>query len=435
MDDIKKKFQLVVARYNEDIKWLLPFSNITIIYNKGDNHYLLNNFNTIKLKNVGRESHTYLYHIIENYNNLPDKIIFFQGKIDDHKILEIEQYFGKDDYIGKFSKLKNDKLKNKIEHYGKWEKQYNDGTMKICNYTPYDWLEKIIGLNLSELEDEFNVVWGANFSINKNIILSKPKSFYENIIRHIDYHPNPEEGHFLERSWYLIFNKPIIPKNMIGYIFFKNEIKEIDKLYDNYEEIHLWNVIKANYELGIKYKIFYTPNNNKYLSINPNIYRDTNIDTNQNFYLDIKGSNDAHILIEFQDSENRYEIVFGGWDNNRSVIRDFNIGKILIAHEGKILDKNIFIRFHFTIGEKIIIKKEDEIIFEIENIFYKKIIKNIKIKSYFNSDIYWNYDDKNNILNNKFKIFMSNNIYEDIKHFYSNNYLDNYVEEINLCNF
>ena len=78
MEEIKKKIQIVVARYNEDIKWLLPFKDVTIIYNKGQYLPLLNSFNFINLDNVGRESHTYLYHIIENYDNLSDKTIFFK---------------------------------------------------------------------------------------------------------------------------------------------------------------------------------------------------------------------------------------------------------------------------------------------------------------------------------------------------------------------
>ena len=35
------------------------------------------------LNNVGRESHTWLYHIVENYKDLDDVNIFMQGRIDD----------------------------------------------------------------------------------------------------------------------------------------------------------------------------------------------------------------------------------------------------------------------------------------------------------------------------------------------------------------
>jgi hypothetical protein len=58
MELIKKKFQIVVARYNEDIRWLLPYKQIAIIYNKGLYNDIINKFETITLKNVGRESHT-----------------------------------------------------------------------------------------------------------------------------------------------------------------------------------------------------------------------------------------------------------------------------------------------------------------------------------------------------------------------------------------
>jgi hypothetical protein len=223
MENIKKKIQIVVARYNEDIKWLLPFKDIVVIYNKGNFDPLLNNFNIVNLKNYGRESHTYLYHIINNYDNLTDKVIFFQGKIDDHKILEIEEYFGKDDFIGKFNGLNIDNLKKKIDHFGKWKKDLKDGNLNLSLYTPYDWIINNIGIILDPKLVVSKVVWGANFSLSKELILLKPKIFYQNILRYIDYHINPEEGHFLERAWYLIFNNNYVSKKIIGYVFVENE--------------------------------------------------------------------------------------------------------------------------------------------------------------------------------------------------------------------
>jgi len=105
LETLKNKYQIVVSRYNEDIKWLIPFKLITIIYNKGDEDLNLN-FNIIKLPNIGRESHTYLHHIINNYDNLKDRTIFIQGKINDHKILDFEEYFkDTNDFIAKTDEL------------------------------------------------------------------------------------------------------------------------------------------------------------------------------------------------------------------------------------------------------------------------------------------------------------------------------------------
>ena len=67
--------ELVIARYNEDISWLKHIKNKKItVYNKGKD-----NVNGIQLPNIGRESHTYLTHIINNYDKLSDMTIFCQG--------------------------------------------------------------------------------------------------------------------------------------------------------------------------------------------------------------------------------------------------------------------------------------------------------------------------------------------------------------------
>jgi hypothetical protein len=68
-------YTIVVARYTEDIGYLNDVDNV-VIYNKGTP---LEQKNVINRPNIGRESETYLYHIINNYNNLPDYLILIQG--------------------------------------------------------------------------------------------------------------------------------------------------------------------------------------------------------------------------------------------------------------------------------------------------------------------------------------------------------------------
>ncbi len=61
---------LVIARYMEDLEWLQNenFKEYSyIVYNKGTNsNYCKTDkfLKEIKLPNVGREAHTYLFHII-----------------------------------------------------------------------------------------------------------------------------------------------------------------------------------------------------------------------------------------------------------------------------------------------------------------------------------------------------------------------------------
>jgi hypothetical protein len=451
LETLKNKYQIVVARYNEDIKWLIPFKLVTIIYNKGDDSNLtLKYFNTINLKNVGRESHTYLYHIIQNYNNLKDRTIFIQGKITDHKILDFEDYF-KDtsDFIAKTSELNIDKLKIMIEHYGKWSKE----NIKKSDYTPYDWIKKVIGIDTTEIvNNESSVIWGANFSISKEMILRKPKKFYENLLRFLDNHVNPEEGHYMERSWYILFNHSHLlnQKKNIGFIFYKYNLKHYDRLIEkvkylqktqnnNYDELHIWSPLKANDEYGKYFKIMYTPNNNKYNLICPSI-------KDNSFYIDIKGSNDAHILVEIESIDKKenyfYEIVLGGWNNNISVIRDYTKGKIISSYENEILDKSHFTRFNISFNNKIEIFIIDKKIFdvnifqednhnltEIKNIYNSNIIKSVMIKSYYGSDMFWDYDFSGK------GIYLCNNIYEEdniISNIYNKYYAEDYINKIEL---
>jgi len=78
-----KEVCLVVARYNENIDWVLAYNDIAIIYNKGPDPELPFQ-KLINLENIGREGHTYLYHIIKNYENLNKKTIFLQGSPFEH---------------------------------------------------------------------------------------------------------------------------------------------------------------------------------------------------------------------------------------------------------------------------------------------------------------------------------------------------------------
>lgn len=449
MDILKNKFQIVIARYNENINWLLPYRDITIIYNKGDYNPLLNKFQTIYLENVGRESHTYIYHIVNNYDNLAERTLFFQGNISDHKMLDIEDYFKNDNFIGQFNEITIKDLSHNINHYGKYKKDYLSNNMKKCNFTPYDWIKKVIGIDINNITPKTSlyVVWGANFSLSKELILSKPKEFYQNILRYIDYHPNLEEGHYLERSWYIIFNFPYIPKSKIYYLFFNNyeKINELKKLlytkYRKENEIHLWMPILANYEYGIKNKISFIKSNNKYILINP--YMNINEDIEESyFYIDMKGENNVYILIEFKN-ENieeltiKYEIILcSNILYNKSNIIESNGNKIIQLFNKKnenLIEslKDKITRYHFNISNKIIIKKDLELLFNVENISKNLNIKNIKIKS-LHTDIYLDYKINNELLNDNIKFYLCNNIYDNIKLFYTNNYYENFIEKIDL---
>jgi hypothetical protein len=75
----KQSHMIIIARYNEDLNWIFPYRDCTLIYNKGLDD-ILGFPNVIPLKNVGREGDTYLHHMINYYNNFSDRTTFLQGE-------------------------------------------------------------------------------------------------------------------------------------------------------------------------------------------------------------------------------------------------------------------------------------------------------------------------------------------------------------------
>ena len=88
------KPDLVVAAYEEDLSWLqkyLPYVNHVHIYCKSHKYCTRgigdaiaqqpSLFTVRSLSNLGRESNTYLYHIKQNYDNLPARTVFTMGSI------------------------------------------------------------------------------------------------------------------------------------------------------------------------------------------------------------------------------------------------------------------------------------------------------------------------------------------------------------------
>jgi len=90
----------VVSRYNEDINWVKKISYKYVLYNKGPDD-ILSDIKYKKLPNVGREAHTYLTYLVDNYNSLPDYVGFLQGDPFPHSIFmghRLSKFKGEDFY-------------------------------------------------------------------------------------------------------------------------------------------------------------------------------------------------------------------------------------------------------------------------------------------------------------------------------------------------
>ena len=194
----KKNIEIVVARYQENIDWLSEYYPFVTIYNKGDSDFPEQK----KLDNVGRESHTYLTHIIDNWDNLADKTFFCQGNVSDHPVFPTFKYlFNKED-------LKINLDCHNSTCYQFWGHIIN-GHLLGLDHSPYTFGQWWIQYVKKPIPHPSLFQWasGANFSVSRDLIKQNSLEYYQHLRNSLRNCPNPEEGHYFERSWFYIFDQ------------------------------------------------------------------------------------------------------------------------------------------------------------------------------------------------------------------------------------
>lgn len=216
-EKFENNIEIVIARYNESLDWLndTKYShNLKItIYNKGinDNFYKPPFSKILKIPNVGVCDHTYLYHIIKNYDNLANTTIFLPGScMDENKKQKTENVINKtiktnntviycsnvEDQDYDFEIL-NHTLNNDTNR-----ELNNDTTLRRCDIHPFGkWCEKVFP-NIKIKCLTFHGI----FSVSKKHIRNRSKKSYEELINYVNKDKNEECAHYIERTWIYIFN-------------------------------------------------------------------------------------------------------------------------------------------------------------------------------------------------------------------------------------
>jgi hypothetical protein len=174
--------EIIIAKYKEDLSWVNNLKEFKLsVYDKSDETN-----NHIKLENKGRESDTYLNHIIKNYNNLSDINIFTQGHPFDH-CPNIFDLIHNNNYTSLGSNIVCDKYGNP-HHYG----------IPLIDV----WYE----ISKKEIPEVIEFTPGAMFIVEKKQILQHDICFYEKILElHDKYEQMPW---VIERLWdYIWCNK------------------------------------------------------------------------------------------------------------------------------------------------------------------------------------------------------------------------------------
>ena len=182
----KSNVEIVVSRYNEDIKWTERYKQFVTIYNKGND--LIDN--AISLINVGREAHTYLHHIVHNYDNLADYTCFLQGDPIPHI------------HHSRSTEI----LDNIIKNFDTFPSFFwiSEAIGKTRPTVPNMLLayKRIFGRNIPH---EIVFGQGAQFAVSKDLIKSRPCSFYKNILDIFIKESIKDYDYFMEFFWGEVF--------------------------------------------------------------------------------------------------------------------------------------------------------------------------------------------------------------------------------------
>ena len=218
-------FEIVISHFNEDLSWLAEFSKHCTIYSKGGPlpAVVSSSFHqTFNLPNIGRETHTYLTHIVNNYDCLPPLTFFLQGNIHDindgtpaHTDMSLSEIIGQ---ASSFCDGRTMPI-GRVHSFSDWAGiQYLPGwierrgkSLQRTKLSPLQFWRTIFG---SPPPENVRFVQGALFAVTRGAIRRRPKSFYENVLRYFEElgEVNPEQGHYMERFWYAILSDEAVEK-------------------------------------------------------------------------------------------------------------------------------------------------------------------------------------------------------------------------------
>lgn len=182
---------VVIAAYKEDLSWTDKLNANKVIYDKGETG------NGIPLENIGREAHTYVHHIVENYKSLPEWTAFVQGNPFDHAphVLTL---------VNDFEKISGDNKKEKFYFLGKMIVQCDINGLP--HHPGLDLAGFQIALFDTIVQMDMVFVAGAQFIVHRDLIKNKKVSFWKRMLKTFEGDSYPDAPWCAERLWTYIFN-------------------------------------------------------------------------------------------------------------------------------------------------------------------------------------------------------------------------------------
>lgn len=216
-------YEIVVAHYNEDLAWLKSVVEHCKVYSKGGpKHTPELRFEMEALDNIGREGHTYLYHIVKYYESLKDVTLFTQGRVDDHTdltALEMKKIALKTE-PGRVTTFPHRAMElfnlwdgfpwEKYPCWAKWSSPAGIFKDKKALKTPAQYFKDFFdNFGHEGPPDSIGFQPGAIFAVRRETIQQHPKELYQQMLEDLFLGEmksiDPETGHYFERFWLALF--------------------------------------------------------------------------------------------------------------------------------------------------------------------------------------------------------------------------------------
>lgn len=164
----KGTYHIVVAKYKEDISWFFHMDLEKLyVYDKSGDEYSP----FICLENKGREGSTFLGHIIEHYDNLPDYLVLVQGSPFAHMKPEINPRNFQEN-LDKLVEKKPEKTQPLFCDYWEEPTSFHPGLM----------IDKYYNLMFENKQgDVIRYATGNQYIIPRKDIQKRPKHFYQKL--------------------------------------------------------------------------------------------------------------------------------------------------------------------------------------------------------------------------------------------------------------
>ncbi|KAI4127876.1 MAG: hypothetical protein LQ341_006747 [Variospora aurantia] len=211
-------FEIVVSHYNEDLSWLKSHSSECCVYSKGGPKNAPNPpLAFTPLPNIGREGHTFLYHIANQYDKLAGVTLFVQGRIDDHVDLTLDEM--KKQAMGVPVGQVRTYPFRELEVFDHWDgipweqypcwKRWSSMDTQSMGATPLQLFQQYITED-NRIPVAVGFAPGAIFAVKKETIHQHSRAYYQRLLERMFLgnmaHVNPETGHYMERFWLAVFN-------------------------------------------------------------------------------------------------------------------------------------------------------------------------------------------------------------------------------------